>query len=121
MFADVRVVKMFYINANFQFNPYTFKKGTPVANLPVDITITPRFESRIVSVYVPINYNQYSGFNMGAGLRVGQFTLGSSSIITSFAKKKFTGVDFYMNVGFGKSEKGKKAKKDKTEKTTTML
>ncbi len=121
VFADVRVVKMFYINANFQFNPYTFKKGTPVANLPVDITITPRFESRIVSVYVPINYNQYSGFNMGAGLRVGQFTLGSSSIITSFAKKKFTGVDFYMNVGFGKSEKGKKAKKDKTEKTTTML
>ena len=121
VFADVRVVKMFYINANFQFNPYTFKRGTPVANLPVDITITPRFESRIVSVYVPINYNQYSGFNMGAGLRVGQFTLGSSSIITSFAKKKFTGVDFYMNVGFGKSEKGKKAKKDKTEKTTTML
>lgn len=121
VFADVRVVKMFYINANFQFNPYTFKKGTPVANLPVDITITPRFESRIVSVYMPINYNQYSGFNMGAGLRVGQFTLGSSSIITSFAKKKFTGVDFYMNVGFGKSEKGKKAKKDKTEKTTTML
>ena len=121
VFADVRVVKMFYINANFQFNPYTFKRGTPVANLPVDITITPRFESRIVSVYMPINYNQYSGFNMGAGLRVGQFTLGSSSIITSFAKKKFTGVDFYMNVGFGKSEKGKKAKKDKTEKTTTML
>lgn len=121
VFADVRVVKMFYINANFQFNPYTFKKGTPVANLPVDITITPRFESRIVSVYMPINYNQYSGFNMGAGLRVGQFTLGSSSIITSFAKKKFTGVDFYMNVGFGKSEKGKKAKKSKTEKTTTML
>jgi hypothetical protein len=121
VFADVRVVKMFYINANFQFNPYTFKKGTPVANLPVDITITPRFESRIVSVYMPINYNQYSGFNMGAGLRVGQFTLGSSSIITSFAKKKFTGVDFYMNVGFGKSEKGKKAKKPKTEKTTTML
>jgi len=121
VFADVRVVKMFYINANFQFNPYTFKRGTPVANLPVDITITPRFESRIVSVYMPINYNQYSGFNMGAGLRVGQFTLGSSSIITSFAKKKFTGVDFYMNVGFGKSEKGKKAKKSKTEKTTTML
>lgn len=121
VFADVRVVKMFYINANFQFNPYTFKRGTPVANLPVDITITPRFESRIVSVYMPINYNQYSGFNMGAGLRVGQFTLGSSSIITSFAKKKFTGVDFYMNVGFGKSEKGKKAKKNKTEKTTSML
>lgn len=120
VFADVRVVKMFYINANFQFNPYSFKKGMSVANLPLDITVTPRFETRLVSVYMPINYNQYSGFNMGAGLRVAQFTLGSSSIITSFAKKKFTGFDFYLNVGFGKSEKAKKKKKD-TEKTTTML
>ncbi|MFN8260148.1 MAG: DUF5723 family protein [Chitinophagales bacterium] len=124
IFADIRVVKMFYINANMQFNPYSFKRGTPVANLPIDITVTPRFEHRIVSVYLPINYNQYSGFNMGAGLRVAQVTMGSSTIITSFAKKKFTGVDFYLNIGFGKSDKPKKVKKDKTEsteKTTTML
>lgn len=111
VFADVRVVKMFYINANMQFNPYSIKKGTAVANLPIDITVTPRFEHRIASVYLPINYNQYSGFNMGAGFRIGQFTLGSSTIITSFAKKKFTGVDFYMNIGFGASEKIKKSKK----------
>lgn len=122
VFADVRVIKMFYINANLQFNLYSYKRGMPVANLPIDITVTPRFEHRIVSVYMPINYNQYSGFNMGAGLRVGQFTLGSSSIITSFAKKKFTGVDFYMNVGFGKSDKSKKQKKGETPaKVTTML
>ena len=115
---------MFYINANLQFNPYSFKRGMPVANLPIDITVTPRFEHRIVSVFMPINYNQYSGFNMGAGLRVGQFTLGSSSIITSFAKKKFTGVDFYMNVAFGKTYKSKKKKKSESEKSsdvTSML
>ncbi len=116
IFTDVRVIKMFYINVNLQLNPYSFKRGTPVANLPIDITVTPRFEHRIVSVYMPINYNQYSGFNMGAGLRIGQFTLGSSSIITSFAKKKFTGLDFYMNIAFGKSEKSKKAKKEDVEK-----
>lgn len=125
IFADVRVVKMFYINTNLQFNPFSFKRGTPVANLPIDITVTPRFEHRIVSVYLPINYNQYSGFNMGAGLRVAQVTMGSSSIITSFAKKKFTGVDFYLNIGFGQGEKlRKKSKKDNAtsqEKTTTML
>lgn len=123
VFADIRVVKMFYINANLQFNPYSFKRGMPVANLPIDVTVTPRFETRLISVYMPINYNQYSGFNMGAGLRIAQFTLGSSSIITSFAKKKFTGVDFYMNVGFGKSmsKKSKKEKKEKADKTTTML
>lgn len=114
IFADVRVVKMFYINANMQFNPFSFKRGTPVANLPLDITVTPRLEHRIVALYLPINYNQYSGFNAGVGLRLGQVTLGSSTIITSFAKKKFTGVDFYMNIGFGQSEKAKrKEEKDK--------
>lgn len=113
-FADIRVVKMFYINTNLQFNPYSFKKGTAIANLPIDITVTPRFEHRIFSVYAPINYNQYSGFNMGAGMRIGQFTFGSSTIITSFAKKKFSGIDFYFNVGFGKSYKDKKVKKEKS-------
>lgn len=120
VFADVRVVKFFYINANFQFNPYTFKKGDAKANMPTDITVTPRFESRIASVYLPINYNQYSGFNAGVGARIGQFTLGSSSIISSFAKKKFTGVDFYLNIAFGKSAKGKKKKSEATSESTSM-
>jgi hypothetical protein len=108
IFADIRVIKMFYINTNFQFNPYNFKKGTAKANMPTDITITPRFDSKIVSVFLPINYNQYSGFNTGIGARIGQFTIGSSSIITSFAKKKFTGIDFYVNIAIGKTSKTKK-------------
>jgi hypothetical protein len=108
IFADVRVVKMFYVNVNMQFNPFSFKRGMPVANLPLDITVTPRFEHKIASVYLPINYNQYSGFNAGIGMRLGQVTLGSSTIITSFAKKKFTGVDFYLNIGFGQGEKMKR-------------
>ncbi len=120
VFADVRVVKFFYINANFQFNPYNFKKGNAKANMPTDITVTPRFESRIASVYLPINYNQYSGFNAGVGARIGQFTLGSSSIITSFAKKKFTGVDFYLNIAFGKSTKGKLRKSKEVSEPTSM-
>ena len=121
IFADIRVVKMFYINANIQVNPYSFKRGMAIANLPYDVTITPRFEHRIFSVYAPINYNQYSGFNMGAGMRIGQFTFGSSTIITSFAKKKFTGLDFYFNVGFGKSYKDKKSLKKGKDKPTTKL
>lgn len=109
-FVDVRVANMFFINTNFQFNPLSFKRGDAKANMPMNITVTPRFEHRIVSVYLPINWNQYSGFNVGTGFRVGQFTFGSSSIITSFAKKQFTGIDLYLNVGFGKVAKNKKTK-----------
>jgi len=117
VFADVRIVKMFYANANFQINPYSFKKGDPKANLPDNITITPRFETRIFSAYLPVNWNKYSGFNAGAAIRLGQFTLGSSNIITAFIKKPFTGMDVYLNIGFGKIDKGNKSKKAKDEKT----
>jgi hypothetical protein len=111
-FADVRVVKMFYVNANFQFNLFSFKKGDGKANMPTDITVTPRFETKIFSAFVPMNWNKYNGFTAGAGIRVAQFTIGSRNIITAFAKKHFTGVDLYLNIGFGKVNKNK-GKKDK--------
>lgn len=105
VFVDARIVSKFYVNANFQFNALSFKHGLSKANMPNDITITPRFETRIFSVYTPLNWNKYEGINFGAGIKVAQFTLGSKNIITAFAKKKFTGVNFYMNVGFGKVKK----------------
>ncbi len=105
VFVDARIVSKFYVNANFQFNPLSFKHGLGKANMPNDITITPRFETRIFSVFTPLNWNKYEGINFGAGIKIAQFTLGSKNIITSFAKKRFTGINFYMNVGFGKVKK----------------
>jgi hypothetical protein len=116
LFTDIRIVKMLYANANFQFNPYSFKKGEPKANMPDNITITPRFETRVFSAYLPINWNKYSGFNAGAAIRLGQFTIGSSNVITAFIKKPVTGMDIYMNIGFGKIAKSTKVKKAKKEK-----
>lgn len=117
IFTDVRIAKMFYANANFQFNPYDFKKGTPKANMPTNITITPRFETRIFSAYVPINWNKYNGFDAGLAIRLAQVTLGSSNAITAFVKKPIKKFDFYMNIGFGKIAKDKKIPKQKKDKT----
>ncbi|MCB0511021.1 MAG: hypothetical protein KDC72_00590, partial [Bacteroidetes bacterium] len=115
-FVDVRIAKMFYANANFQFNPYDFKKGEPKANMPTNITITPRFETRIFSAYLPVTWNKYSGFNAGLAFRIGQVTLGSSNVITSFIKKPTSKLDFYMNISFGKMAKAGKIKEDKPKK-----
>jgi hypothetical protein len=84
--------------------------------MPDNITITPRFETRVFSAYLPINWNKYSGFNAGAAIRLGQFTIGSSNVITAFIKKPVTGMDIYMNIGFGKIAKSTKVKKAKKEK-----
>ncbi len=117
-FADVRVVKFFYVNTNFEFNIYSFKKGSAKANMPTDITVTPRFEMKIFSAFLPLNWNKYNGFSAGVGFRVAQFTMGSRNLITAFVRHHFTGLDFYLNIGFGKSGKSKKDK-DKSEETPT--
>jgi hypothetical protein len=44
--------------------------------------------------------------------------MGSRNLITAFAKKHFTGLDFYLNIGFGKSSRSKKDK-DKDKETST--
>ena len=116
---------MFYINTNLQFNPFSIKRGnTSVANLPLDITVTPRFEHRLISVYLPINTTNTVALIWEAGLRIAQVTMGSSTILTSFAKKKFTGVDFYFEYWFWTRKKLRKKVKSKDivqDKTTTML
>lgn len=111
VFVDFQIVPKFYINSNFQFNVLNYKKGDAKANAPTDISLTPRFETRIFSAYLPMNWNKYNGFNAGAGIRLAQFTIGSRNLITAFAKKEFTGIDMYLNIGFGKIE-GKKKNKD---------
>ncbi|MCB9032773.1 MAG: hypothetical protein H6553_02935 [Chitinophagales bacterium] len=118
VFVDFQVVPKFYINSNFQFNVLNYKKGDAKANAPTDISLTPRFETRIFSAFLPMNWNKYNGFNAGAGIRLAQFTVGSRNLITAFAKKEFTGIDMYLNIGFGKIEGKKKkssSKKDKSE------
>jgi hypothetical protein len=116
-FVDIRVAKMLYVNANFQINPHSAKKGEPKAAMPTNITITPRFETRVFSAFVPVNWNKYTGFNFGAAIKLGHFTLGSSNILTAFIKKPLTGLDFYMNIGFGQVAKNKKTPKDKGSET----
>ena len=53
------------------------------------VSLTPRFESEIADVFLPINYNKYTKFSAGLGARVGPVFFGSGSFFTSlFGKSK---------------------------------
>jgi outer membrane protein OmpA-like peptidoglycan-associated protein len=60
--------------------------------------MTPRYESRWFSFYVPISSIEYSGMQVGSGLRLGAFFLGSGSVITNLISKDSRAIDFH--VGF---------------------
>lgn len=68
--ADWSFNNHFYLNLNTDLSLVSKDKvsATRVANT---VSLTPRFESKVFSFYVPMGIVQYSGFQAGAGLRVG--------------------------------------------------
>jgi hypothetical protein len=64
------------------------------------VTITPRYEGRRFGVYLPLNYNELTNFNMGISLRAGPFFIGSGSLITALIDKSKQ-ADIHFGVRFG--------------------
>lgn len=93
---DYHVYKHFYINGTFigGLSRPLDKLGNVAYS---QVTVTPRWDSRVVSVGVPITYNMTSqSFKAGLGIRVGGFILGSDDIFAVFGGKNAKGVNFYM-------------------------
>lgn len=71
--------------------------------------LTPRFETRAFAAYLPLSISSLSGFNVGAGLRLGPLYLGSNSIFRALAGSARQ-IDAYFGFRFGM-----KYHKDETE------
>jgi outer membrane protein OmpA-like peptidoglycan-associated protein len=95
--ADWNMYKKFYLNLNGDISMVNANKmnGTSIANR---VSLTPRYESRWFSFYVPMTYMEYSGLQVGSGIRVGAFFLGSGSILTNLVSKESKGADFHVGL-----------------------
>jgi hypothetical protein len=71
------------------------------------VTVTPRYEGRRFGVYLPINYNELTHFNMGISLRAGPMFLGSGSVLTALIDKSKQ-ADIHFGVRFGGLQKKSK-------------
>ena len=61
------------------------------------ITITPRFENRWLSFFLPVSYNIVSKTNIGAAARLGPFFLGTGSLLKGLVTKSKQ-ADFYLGL-----------------------
>ncbi|PAM95498.1 flagellar motor protein MotB [Flavobacterium sp. IR1] len=95
--VDWNIHNKFYLNLNGDINMISANKvnGYGVADR---ITLTPRYERRWFSFYVPMTYMQYSGMQVGSGLRVGAFFIGSGSVLSNFVSKESKGADFHLGM-----------------------
>ncbi|MCP4122726.1 MAG: hypothetical protein GY751_13315 [Bacteroidetes bacterium] len=108
LFADFKLTRGIYINTSALINLGTFKKDQPKAKAQNIYSITPRFELPAVGIYMPMAYNPLNGFEMGAGIRAGQFVLASSNIFSYLWSKEATSVDIQLAIAFGAVDKSEK-------------
>ncbi len=96
--VDWNIHNKFYLNTNADLglrNNTKLNQNT-IANR---VTVTPRYESKWFSAYVPISYMEYSEeVQMGLGLRTGVFFIGSSSIVSNAVSKNSRAADFHLGV-----------------------
>lgn len=95
--VDYHLGSWFYVNATGMLNVLSKQKGNHV-HIANQFSITPSFDHPWVGVYLPMSYNQYSGFKAGIATRLGPLTIGMTDFRTLFAAGKVRGTEFYMGL-----------------------
>lgn len=95
--ADWSFTSKLFLNLNTDFS--LISKGKENASRISNIaSLTPRFESRLFSFYVPLSIVENNGFQAGAGLRFSGFYVGSGSVLTALTGDDSKGADFYFGI-----------------------
>jgi hypothetical protein len=96
MGVDYKVAGDFYLNVNSLINIANREQtGNHFYN---QVTVTPRYDKRIVSVGVPLTYNMLSkSFKAGLGLRLGGFFIGGDDLLSLVGNNQY-GVNIYAGL-----------------------
>ncbi|MFA9189619.1 DUF5723 family protein [Flavobacterium sp. FBOR7N2.3] len=96
--VDWNIHRRFYLNANGDLGIVSKTKlnQNSIANR---VSLTPRYESKWFSAYIPISYMDYSKqAQVGLGLRTGVFFIGSSSIVSNAISKSSRAADIHLGI-----------------------
>lgn len=104
--ADYNLDSQFFLN--FRSDLSLRKKGEVNTNtIDNTFTLTPRFERKWVSVYLPIGVSEYSGFQAGFGFRAGPLFIGSQTILTNLLSDSSKAANIYAGLKIPIYKKGK--------------
>lgn len=92
---DYNLNNKFFVNFNVDIPLYSKEKKHAIKNIS-KIDISPRFESKKISVFMPFSLNQLLQFKGGLGIRTKYFFIGSSSLFNHFTNYA---TEFNLNFG----------------------
>lgn len=97
-YADVRIVPDFYVTGYSQWKVQKDRENNQIANENV-VSFIPRYARKNVEAFLPLSFNEVSGFSAGFGFRAFGFFLGSSSAFTALSNDS-KHADLYFGYGF---------------------
>jgi outer membrane protein OmpA-like peptidoglycan-associated protein len=95
--VDWNMYKKFYLNLNADLNVNS-KTAINTNRIANTFSLTPRYESKWFSFYLPLTQSEYRGFQVGSGIRLGPLFVGSGSIISNLISDKSKGVDVHVGL-----------------------
>ncbi|TDO72980.1 thrombospondin type 3 repeat-containing protein [Flavobacterium chryseum] len=95
--VDWNMYRKFYLNLNGDINMVSANKINSYG-IADRVSLTPRYESRWFSYYMPLTWMEYTGMQVGSGIRVGVFFIGSGSIVSNLISKESKGADFHLGM-----------------------
>lgn len=95
--ADYNVTSRVYVNLNADFS-FVDESEADANRIENTYSLTPRFETQFFSLYSPIGIREFSGFNWGAGFRLGPLYVGSGSIISNLISDESKSIDVYAGL-----------------------
>ena len=110
-YVDYNIWKGFYANLAASIAP-AFKNNPEKTRGISEFSITPRFEHKWFSFYLPVSVNTHGNPHFGTGMRVGPLALGTNDILPLMGKKTIYDANFYMNLSIPIGHKIKDKDKD---------
>ncbi|TBN19127.1 OmpA family protein [Hyunsoonleella pacifica] len=94
---DWNLNQKWYLNFNTDYSLMSKERRT--ANfISNTFSLTPRYESKWFSFYLPFSVIETNGFRVGAGFRAGPLYMGSGSVISAFSSDKNKQADVYAGL-----------------------
>ena len=95
--ADIHLYKAFYVNTYLLFNLLeTNKLGNNFYTSTY--IVSPRYEKKWFSLFVPFSLNSLNEFNWGVGVKCGPLFAGSGSVISNLIKDRVHNTDLKLSL-----------------------
>lgn len=97
LLLDYRLTKKILISAQGNFG-LTDSENALSSRMTNTLTLSPRFETKWFSAYIPLSLRQYGGFVFGGGFRLGPLTVGSGSIFSNLISDTSKTADVFVGL-----------------------